>query len=127
MKIQVAIAIIQDKAGRFLITQRAEDTSHAGLWEFPGGKLEQNESPESALKREILEEVGLIISEEEFLTQIDHHYEDKHIEFFVYRITQFEGEARCCEQQRALRWVKPTELSSYRFPAANLKFFSLCD
>ena len=122
---KVAVAVIFDGAGQILITRRPLKASHGGFWEFPGGKLEENESPLSALKREISEEVGLEIFDAEFLTNISHTYDKKHVELFVYCVYKFEGSAVCRESQMDLRWVDLADMASFQFPEANEQIIDL--
>ena len=126
---KVAVAIIT-KNNQVLITQRAEVASHGGFWEFPGGKLEADESPSSALIREVKEEVDLDVLNYKFLAQIDHNYHNKFVSLLVYHVTHFKGEAICSEGQQALLWVEPIHLSKFTFPEANEQIISLvknCD
>ena len=124
---KVAVAVIVNDAGKLLITQRAKHSSHAGLWEFPGGKIEDNESPYDALFREIHEEVGLTILESTFLTQVDYTYDAKTVRLMVYGVSKFQGLARCCEGQLDLQWVSFNGLKNYQFPDANHVFLPLVD
>ncbi|MDP3561315.1 MAG: 8-oxo-dGTP diphosphatase MutT [Legionellaceae bacterium] len=116
---KVAVAIIIDPEERILITQRPMSAPHGGMWEFPGGKLEMNESAVDALIREVKEEVGLDIIQYEFLTQIDYDYQEKFVSLLVYTVHHFQGTATCLESQDDLRWVKKDELEQFRFPEAN--------
>lgn len=122
---RVAVAIIFDSNNQVLITKRAENASHGGFWEFPGGKLEADESPSSALIREIKEEVTLDVLDYQFLAQIDHNYPNKLVSLLVYHVTHFSGEATCAENQQALCWVPPTDLPNYTFPEANEQILAL--
>lgn len=122
---KVAVAVIVDTNNRILITQRPNHTSHGGFWEFPGGKLEDSETPLAALKREIFEEVGLTIIDAEFLTTIEETYNARQITLLVYYVTNFHGIAVRCESQLDLRWVAFDELNNYHFPRANEKITEL--
>lgn len=122
---KVAVGVIIDNAGKILITRRPLEASHGGQWEFPGGKLEENESPLSALKREIREEVGLEIIDADFLTNIRHTYGLKNVELFVYCVSKFEGSARCRESQIDMRWINLAEMTNFQFPEANKKIIEL--
>lgn len=119
MRLEVSVALIQDDLGRILIAQRDLNKSHPGLWEFPGGKIETGESPETALKREVLEEVGLKINEAHFFMLVEHDYGTKKVALHVYLINEFEGQASKCESQIAMHWVKIQDLDQYAFPDAN--------
>jgi 8-oxo-dGTP diphosphatase len=118
---RVAVAVIYDALGRILLTQRPDHADHGGQWEFPGGKLQTGEHPVEALKREVKEEVGLDVLDMEFITDIEHSYTSKQVVLHVYRVTGFQGTARCLESQIDLRWVSPEKLTQFDFPEANHK------
>jgi 8-oxo-dGTP diphosphatase/A/G-specific adenine glycosylase len=119
VRIDVVAAIIR-KGGKILITQRRNNVHLAGLWEFPGGKVEPGESLEVALEREIREELGLKIRiNDEFLV-IDHDYPSKSVRLHFFQCTTIEGEARPLDVAD-LRWVSPRDLTNYRFPPADLE------
>lgn len=120
MKVAVAVICHEDKV---LITRRAMQLSHGGFWEFPGGKLEEDESAISALIREVQEEVGLIVQEYHLLGEIKHDYTDKSVHLLVFAVTAFEGDARCNENQMDLRWISRNELQQFPFPEANKPIF----
>lgn len=115
----VAVAVITDDENRILITRRPTHKPHAGLWEFPGGKLEAEEPPSVALIREIKEEVGLNVLKYDYLGYISHSYSDKKVCLFVFHVSQFSGEPYCCEEQIDLRWVPFESMQTFEFPAAN--------
>ena len=117
--IRAAIAVIMDEQKRMLITQRSLHLSKGGYWEFPGGKLELNESPEIALIREVHEEVGLEVLSYHYLGDVHHSYDTYQVTLYGYVVDQYRGEARCCETQTGIRWVSLNELSDYDFPEAN--------
>jgi 8-oxo-dGTP diphosphatase len=123
--VKVVVAIIFDNKGRLLITQRSMHTSHGGLWEFPGGKLEAGELPAEALIREIKEEVGLDILEFYFIGEVVHHYDTKIVNLLVFGVSKYRGKALCCESQIDLRWVSVDTLSNYDFPEANIRLFEM--
>lgn len=112
---RVVLAIITDKSNRILITQRPLHISCAGFWEFPGGKVEEDESPELALIREVQEEVGLQVLQYNFLNT----WASSATLFFIHHVMAFKGHAACCESQLDLRWVDFASLPSYSFPPAN--------
>lgn len=116
--VHVAVGVVLDAEQRILITRRAADAHQGGLWEFPGGKVEAEESLEVALRRELLEELGITIGAIEPLVEIRHDYGDKQVFLDVHFVREFEGEARGLEGQ-PLRWVSAAELADYDFPAAN--------
>jgi 8-oxo-dGTP diphosphatase len=129
--IEVSIGLIRDNEARFLITKRPKTATQPSLWEFPGGKLEANESPLSALKREILEEVGLQVVEADYMTQIISHVgernELKKLVLHVYLVHEFSGTASCRELQTGMQWVALSELKNYEFPEANQHILSILD
>src|SRR5476651_2620261 len=101
---KVSVAIITDKYQNILLTQRAAHISHGGFWEFPGGKLECNESPEMALFREVKEEVGLDVLAYRYLGVVRHQYDTNSVILYGYHVSEYRGEATCCESQTALHW-----------------------
>jgi 8-oxo-dGTP diphosphatase len=120
MVLVVACALI-DPDGRVLITQRPEGKALAGLWEFPGGKLEPGERPEAALIRELDEELGITVKEACLapLTFASHAYEDFHLLMPLYICRRWEGLAISREGQN-LAWVRPNKLRDYPMPAADI-------
>ena len=117
--VQVAAAVVFNDEGRVLITRRADDAHQGGLWEFPGGKLEPGEDARTALKRELMEEVGIHITAARPLIRVRHDYPDKSVRLDVWRVEGFSGEAHGREGQ-PMRWVSPETLAEHVFPAANL-------
>ncbi|RYX87339.1 MAG: (deoxy)nucleoside triphosphate pyrophosphohydrolase [Bradyrhizobiaceae bacterium] len=116
----VAAALI-DADGRVLIAQRPEGKTLAGLWEFPGGKLEPGERPEAALIRELHEELGITVQEACLapLTFASHAYDDFHLLMPLYICRRWEGLAVSREGQN-LKWVRPNKLRDYPMPAADI-------
>lgn len=117
-RIHVAAAVIREPGGRILIAKRPLDKHQGGLWEFPGGKVEADESVQVALARELLEELGIRVTCARPLIQVRHDYADKQVLLDVWQVTSFEGEAHGAEGQ-PLAWVTAGELDEYEFPAAN--------
>lgn len=115
-----AVALI-DVDGRILLAQRPEGKSMAGLWEFPGGKVEPNETPEAALIRELQEELGIDTWESCLapLTFASHSYQDFHLLMPLFACRKWEGIPRAQEGQ-TLAWVKPENLRDYEMPPADL-------
>ncbi len=115
-----AVALI-DQDGRVLLTQRPEGKSLAGLWEFPGGKVEPGETPEAALIRELREELGIDTWASCLapLTFASHTYPDFHLLMPLFVCRKWDGIARGVEGQ-ALAWVRPEKLRDYPMPAADL-------
>ncbi|QRN03883.1 8-oxo-dGTP diphosphatase MutT [Legionella sp. MW5194] len=122
---KVAVAVIVDKNQRILITRRPAHASHGGMWEFPGGKLEEGEAAEQALCREIDEEVGIQINKSTCLGEINHQYPHRTVTLVVFLVDEFTGLATCREKQMGLCWVPFEQLSDYSFPEANYKIVQL--
>ena len=115
-----AVALI-DRDGRVLLAQRPEGKSMAGLWEFPGGKVEPGETPEAALIRELHEELGIETWQSCLapLTFASHSYEEFHLLMPLFACRKWEGIVQPKEQQ-ALKWVLARDLSKYPMPAADI-------
>ena len=116
----VAACALIDADRRVLIAQRPEGKPMAGLWEFPGGKVEQGETPEETLIRELEEELGIITQVPCLapLTFASHAYEDFHLLMPLYICRRYEGIARGLEGQ-AVKWVRTRDLRDYPMPAAD--------
>lgn len=116
----VACALI-DVDKRVLITQRPEGKALAALWEFPGGKVEPGERPETTLIRELYEEIGITVKEDCLapLTFASHAYDDFHLLMPLYVCRRWEGEVIAREGQR-LAWVRANKLRDYKMPPADL-------
>ena len=115
-----AVALI-DVDGRVLLAQRPAGKSMAGLWEFPGGKVEQGETPEAALIRELHEELGIDTWESCLapLTFASHSYDDFHLLMPLFACRKWDGIVQSRENQ-ALKWVRAKDLRSYPMPAADV-------
>ena len=116
----VAAALI-DSDGRILIAQRPEGKSLAGQWEFPGGKVEDGETPEIALIRELNEELGIVVKEACLAPFVfaSHTYEAFHLLMPLYLIRRWDGEPEAREHM-ALKWVPPLKLRDYPMPPADV-------
>lgn len=116
----VAACALVDVDGRVLLAQRPEGKSLAGLWEFPGGKLEPGEMPEDSLIRELREELGISVRKACLapLTFASHAYEDFHLLMPLYVCRRWEGQVQGLEGQ-ALKWVKPSMLRDFAMPPAD--------
>ncbi len=116
----VAACALIDPDGRVLIAQRPQGKSMAGLWEFPGGKVEAGERPEGSLIRELREELGIAVKEECLapLTFASHPYPGFYLLMPLYVCRRWEGIVEAREQQ-ALKWVRPNELRNYPMPPAD--------
>ena len=115
-----AVALI-DVEGRVLLAQRPAGKSMAGLWEFPGGKIEAGETPEAALIRELQEELGIDTWASCLapLTFASHSYDDFHLLMPLFACRKWQGTPQSRENQ-ALNWVKPTQLRDYPMPPADI-------
>jgi 8-oxo-dGTP diphosphatase len=115
----VACALV-DEDRRVLIAQRPDGKALAGLWEFPGGKLDPGERPEEALIRELKEELGIDVKEVCLapLTFASHAYPDFHLLMPLYICRRWEGVVTSREGQ-ALKWVRPAKLRDYPMPPAD--------
>lgn len=116
----VAACALVDADGRVLITQRPEGKQLAGLWEFPGGKVEPGETPEEAVVRELREEIGV---ETQIpclapLTFASHSYDGFHLLMPLFVCRRFTGEPKPIEVA-AVKWVRPNRLRDYPMPAAD--------
>ena len=116
----VACALV-DADKRVLIAQRPEGKALAGLWEFPGGKLEPGERPEQTLIRELHEEIGITVSEACLapLTFASHAYDDFHLLMPLYICRRWDGEVIAREGQK-LAWVRAGKLRDYEMPPADI-------
>lgn len=117
--IHVLAAVITDARGRILLTRRTEGRDLAGLWEFPGGKLEPGETPEEALARELQEELGIQACVGEHLITVPQRYPHKRLRLEVRQVRRWTGVPRGREGQ-ALAWVPPDKLAGYAMPPADI-------
>lgn len=116
----VAACALVDADGRVLLAQRPAGKQLAGLWEFPGGKVEAGETPEECLVRELQEEIGVVtkIACLAPLTFASHSYDDFHLLMPLYICRRFEGIAMPKEGQN-LKWVRPRQMRDYPMPPAD--------
>src|SRR5687768_10229135 len=117
-KLKLVVAALLERSGKVLIAQRLPGVHLAGLWEFPGGKLEPGESPEECLARELHEELGLDIRVGEIFTAVFHRYEEFDLLMLVYRADAGSVEPRALACAQWL-WVAPDELGDYAMPPAD--------
>ncbi|HWK95207.1 MAG TPA: (deoxy)nucleoside triphosphate pyrophosphohydrolase [Pseudolabrys sp.] len=117
----VAACALVDADGRVLLAQRPPGKPMAGLWEFPGGKVESGERPEVTLIRELKEELGISVKEDCLapLTFASHAYPDFHLLMPLYVCRRWEGTATALEGQN-LTWVRPNKLRDYEMPPADV-------
>ena len=115
----VAACALIDRDGRVLLAERPEGKSMAGLWEFPGGKVEPGETPEAALIRELQEELGIDTWSSSLapLTFASHSYEDFHLLMSLFACRKWQGQPMSREGQ-VLKWVKPRDMRDYPMPPA---------
>jgi len=120
-----AVALI-DPDGRVLLAQRPDGKSMAGLWEFPGGKVEPGERPETALIRELDEELGIGTWESCLapLTFASHAYEGFHLLMPLFACRKWTGQPRPKEGQ-TLKWVRPRDMRAYPMPPADLPLIAV--
>lgn len=116
--IQVVAGVLVDARGRILLARRTAGRDLAGAWEFPGGKLERDETPLQCLDRELNEELGIRVHSAEPLISVPHAGNGKRIVLDVYRVTAFGGKPKGCEKQ-ALAWAPPEKLPTYPMPPAD--------
>jgi 8-oxo-dGTP diphosphatase len=121
----VAACALIDVDGRVLLAQRPEGKPMAGLWEFPGGKVEASERPEETLIRELGEELGIVVREPCLapLTFASHTYPDFHLLMPLYVCRRWEGAVTPQENQK-LAWVRPKRLREYEMPPADVPLIS---
>ncbi|BCE00639.1 8-oxo-dGTP diphosphatase MutT [Marinicellulosiphila megalodicopiae] len=121
--ISVAVGVIVSNKQVYLTYRNA--TQHQGdKWEFPGGKFELGETGKDALKRELFEEVGIIVKQAQPLTQITHDYGDKSVLLDVYIVDEFENEPKGKEGQHG-KWLDIKKLDPLAFPKANIEIIKM--
>lgn len=124
----VAACALVDPDGRVLLAKRPPGKSMAGLWEFPGGKVETGETPEQTIIRELDEELAIGVSTNalQALTFASHTYEAFHLLMPLYLCRDWRGEPQACEHE-ALSWVPPHDMGSYDMPPADVPLvYALC-
>lgn len=110
MRIPVVAAVLRDERGRVLLAERCNDPEFRGLWEFPGGKVESDETPAEALRRELAEELGIDAAPvAEPLASVDHDYPRRQVHIDFYLVTAWRGALRPLDGQ-GLRWVAVGDL-----------------
>lgn len=121
-KIQVVGAMIEKDVGRYLITQRPKTSSLPLLWEFPGGKVEEGETHEAALARELREEMGIDVAVKERVMHTHHEYEKYEIDFCVYACALKSPESAIQHiRVNDHRWVTLEEMGEFKFPDVDAK------
>lgn len=117
--IHVAVGIVLNKQGEILLAERAQHKYQGGMWEFPGGKVEEGETVLAALARELQEEINIHIVKAIPLLQYPYQYSDKRLLLDTWLITDYEGEAQGQEGQPIL-WVTPDQLATMEIPEGNV-------
>lgn len=122
----VVAVVLVDADGRVLIAKRPDGKKMAGLWEFPGGKVDPGETPEAALIRELREELGIDTHESCLapLTFASHSYDDFHLLMPLYVCRRWKGEVTAKEHS-ALAWVRPVRLGDYPMPPADAPLIAM--
>jgi 8-oxo-dGTP diphosphatase len=123
----VAAALI-DRQGRVLVQQRPAGKHMAGLWEFPGGKVEPGETPEAALVRELHEELGIAIEEAALvpLTFASAPLGERHLLLLLYLCRDWQGEPQALDAV-ALQWVRPADMRALAMPPADQPFIAILE
>lgn len=119
--IKVAAAIIENDKNQLLIARRRVGKAQAGLWEFPGGKLELDESPEACLIRELAEEMKIVIEPYAYYGTNEHVYGAVHIQLIAYKARYISGSIGLVDHDE-YRWVDLRDLGEYTFAPADVKF-----
>ena len=117
--INVVAAVIKDENEKILITQRNLKKAQGGLWEFPGGKIEPNETRENAIVREIKEELDIDIEVKSYLSEKVFNYPEKDINLIALECIKINGEIRLLEHED-YRWIDNSELGNFEFAPADL-------
>ena len=125
LKLVVAVALV-DAEGRVLLARRPKGREMAGLWEVPGGKMDDGETPETALVRELKEELGIDVTESCLapFTFASHEYETFHLLMPLFVCRKWEGMVRPLEGQE-LTWVRPEQMADYRMPPADVPLIAM--
>lgn len=116
--IMVVTCAVIEKAGKILIARRKRGDHMGGKWEFPGGTVERDETPEQSLMRELKEELGVDIGVDEFICSSQYAYGHATINLLAFKATLLSDELKVCAHEE-IRWVSPRELSRYDFPEAD--------
>lgn len=126
--VHVAAAALIDTDGKILLAQRPKGKSMAGLWEFPGGKIEAGETPEAALCRELHEELGIKVQTRDCIpfTFASHSYETFHLLMPLFVVRKWSGAVKSAEGQ-SLEWVEVSQLHTYPAPAADIPLFGFME
>jgi len=119
----IGVAVISNEQGQILIDRRRPEGAMGGLWEFPGGKIEKGETVEECIKREINEELGILIEVGKHLITIDHTYTHLRVTLTVHHCRHLTGVPQPLECDE-IRWVSLDELNQFAFPQANIQIIA---
>lgn len=122
-RVDVAVGVVRDVSGRILISKRLAEVHQGGLWEFPGGKFENNETATQALSRELFEELNIKAKNSSPLIKVSFDYPDLKVHLHVRTVDDFVGEVIGKEGQ-LFKWVSLQEINAYQFPEANKAILS---
>lgn len=122
--VKVVALVLENNQGEVLLTQRQAGKHLAGFWEFPGGKVDANETLQAALIREIREELDYFPKQFNKLITINHQYPEKKVELHFYQCIDGNAKPKPMEQQ-SMQWVHKSKLSNIKLPDANLKVLDL--
>jgi 8-oxo-dGTP diphosphatase len=122
-RITVTAAIIE-REGTILIARRKKGDRQADMWEFPGGKIEEGETPEVCLRRELQEEFGIDVVVGGLVGRSTHQYPHGEIDLLAYRVTHLSGDFQLHDHEE-IRWVLPADLPSHDFSAADIPIVKL--
>lgn len=117
-RFEIAVGIIRNQHEEIFLAQRSADSHMANMWEFPGGKIEQGETPEQALVRELMEEVGITPTGFSLFEKQEHQFPDRHVSLWFFLVDKWDGEPWGKEGQPS-RWVAQQALEPEYFPPAN--------
>ncbi|WP_186539244.1 8-oxo-dGTP diphosphatase MutT [Synechococcus sp. BIOS-E4-1] len=119
----IGVGVVLNDLGEVLIDQRLNEGLLGGLWEFPGGKQEPDEAIKDTIRRELREELAIEVSVDDRLITVDHAYSHKKLRFEVHLCRWLSGDPQPLASQQ-VRWVKPSALADYPFPAANVRIIA---
>ncbi|WP_227793371.1 8-oxo-dGTP diphosphatase MutT [Paenibacillus guangzhouensis] len=122
--IDVGAAIIENEAGEILIARRKPGKSQAGLWEFPGGKIESGESIVACIRRELMEELQIDVDIGSYFGTHEHQYETANIRLIAYKVSYLQGEIRLIDHD-AYCWVRREVLHTIAFAPADVQFVQM--
>ena len=119
IRLKVVAGILVDRAGNVLLAERTDDGPFRGLWEFPGGKIDEGESSQDALGRELAEEIGVELLESAHFLSVDHDYDDRCVSIEFYLVSKWRYSPAGQEGQQ-LNWVHTDELNAKEMLPADL-------